>query len=103
MVIGAIVGAARLAAAFDDRPPLTRSVLVRDLPELRAALFSSYDSDIALEASGHLMSNGQSWNDVWLRVIAAVRQGRENPETLVTYIVERRRTAGLPELTDYVP
>ena len=37
-------------------------------------------------------------NKSWLLIIDAVRESQENAEKYVRYIVENRRSAGLPEL-----
>ena len=51
------------------------------------------------EASGQRVTGGlDSWNTRWLRIIRAVRESQENAEKYVRYIVENRRSAGLPEL-----
>ncbi len=57
------------------------------------------DEYVKQEASGQEITGGlDSWNTRWLRIIKAVRGGRENAERYVRYIVENRRSAGLPEL-----
>ncbi len=57
------------------------------------------DRHIIREVSGHRVPGGlDSWNKSWLNTIKALREGRENAEKYVRYIVENRRSAGLPEL-----
>lgn len=41
----------------------------------------------------------KSWNEVWVSSINTKRNGdQENPEKYVSYIVQRRRELGLPEI-----
>ncbi len=57
------------------------------------------DEYIQEEASGQRVTGGlDSWNTRWLLTIKAVRESQENAEKYVRYIVENRRSAGLPEL-----
>lgn len=84
---------------IDYRQDPDGRVTLLDTPRMRADAAMAYDAHVAFELSGHQMSNGESWNDVWLRTIGHLRSGRsENAEWYVGYIIQARRKAGLPEL-----
>ncbi|OOC61264.1 hypothetical protein [Paenibacillus ihbetae] len=74
------------------------NIILLDTPAMRESAMLAYDGSIQMEKRGHIRSNGQSWNEVWLRTIKSVRKNTENSEWYVLYIIEKRREAGLPEL-----
>lgn len=74
------------------------NIVLLDTSAMRAGSSSAYDSTIQMELRGHKLSNGESWNDAWLRTISSIRQHTHNPEWYIQYIIEQRRKAGLPEL-----
>jgi len=81
---------------FDDEGRL----VIADTPTERQGAFEAHDAAIAMEARGHVLSDGQSWGRRWLNTFRNIRSSSENPEVLVAYIVARRREAGLPELPE---
>lgn len=73
-------------------------IILLDTPGMRSDATFAYDENIKMEQEGHRLSNGMSWNEVWLNAIRSIRTNTENPEWYVQYIIDRRREAGLPEL-----
>jgi len=73
-------------------------VRIADTDAEREGAFDAYDRAIAMEARGHALSNGWTWDQRWLNAFRNIRSGSENPEPLIAYIVRRRRESGLPEL-----
>jgi hypothetical protein len=71
---------------------------IADTPGQRAGAFAAYDGLVAMEARGHVNSDGRTWNERWLDAFRGIAEQTENPEVYVAYIVARRRAAGLPEL-----
>ncbi|EHB57429.1 MULTISPECIES: hypothetical protein [Paenibacillus] len=102
MVLVLVVG--WIASKFDGNMGIESrrdehgNIILLDTPAMRESAALAYDGSIEMEKRGHIKSNGQSWNEVWLRTIASVRKNTENPEWYVRYIIEKRREAGLPEL-----
>ncbi|MBN2981034.1 MULTISPECIES: hypothetical protein [Cohnella] len=82
----------------DVRRDAHGNIILLDTPNRRVGAASAYDSNIEMELRGHKMSDGMSWNEVWLNTIRNIRRSTENPEWYVQYIIEQRRKAGLPEL-----
>lgn len=78
-------------------------LLIADTTAEREAAFEAYDHAIAMEARGHVLSNGWTWNQRWLNTIRNIRSSTENPGPRIDHIVTRRRQAGLPELVDGEP
>ncbi len=58
------------------------------------------DAEIKNEVAGIRASGGPglTWNARWLGSIIAIEETQENPQKYVGYIVEQRRSKGLPEL-----
>ncbi|WP_199701571.1 hypothetical protein [Jiangella rhizosphaerae] len=81
---------------FDD----DGRVLIADTDAEHDGAFEDYDRTIAMEARGHVLSNGWTWNQRWLNTFRNIRSSSENPEPRIDYIVVRRREAGLPDLVD---
>jgi len=75
-------------------------VRIADTDAEREGAFEDYDRAIAMEARGHVLSNGWTWNRRWRNTFRNIRSSTENPDTRIDYIVRRRREAGLPELVD---
>ena len=73
---------------------------IRDTPRTWHVLKRETDEAVALELKGVPTGGGmKSWNEHWTLVIRNIRNGnQENPEKYITYIVEQRRKAGLPEI-----
>jgi len=80
--------------AFDDEG----HVLIADTDAERQGAFEDYDRIIAMEARGHVLSDGRTWNRRWLNTFRNIRASTENPGPRIDYIVARRREAGLPDL-----
>ncbi|WP_205207496.1 hypothetical protein [Cellulosimicrobium cellulans] len=75
-------------------------VRIADTEAEREGAMEAYDRTIAMEARGHVLSGGRTWNQRWLNAFRNIRSSSENPEPRIAYIVRRRREAGLPDLTD---
>lgn len=59
----------------------------------------SMHAHIQSEVAGDKASGGlESWNIFWDYRISALKEGRENFQKYINYIIEQRRLAGLPEL-----
>ncbi|ALX66626.1 hypothetical protein AB663_001915 [Microbacterium sp. XT11] len=81
---------------FDDEG----RTLIADTDAERLGAFADYDATIAMEARGHVLSDGWTWDRRWANTFRNIRSSTENPGPLIDYIVARRRAAGLPELAD---
>lgn len=78
------------------------NVVLRDTPRMWQDWKAEVDRAVANETMGRPPGGGiTSWNQQWLRVIAA-NSSRENAPKYIDYVVNSRRHAGLPEL-DGVP
>ncbi|WRH16245.1 hypothetical protein GC092_01075 [Microbacterium sp. JZ37] len=75
-------------------------VRIADTAAEREGAFEDYDRMIAMEARGHVLSDGRTWNQRWVNTFRNIRSRSENPEPRVAYIIRRRREAGLPDLTE---
>lgn len=73
---------------------------IADTSAERLGAFEDYDRMIAMEARGHVLSNGWTWDERWHNTFRNIRASSENPEPRITYIVVERRRAGLPALSD---
>ena len=59
------------------------------------------DRAVAMEASGQKPGGGfDSWTQHWQRVFRVTRDGRENPQKYVDYVVQKRREHGLPDIDE---
>ena len=72
--------------------------LVKDTAADWEEFKSIVDSDVQDEDSGKPASGGFSWNDRWVGSIESLREGRENHQRYVDYIIGTRRRHGLPDL-----
>lgn len=73
--------------AFCDRPGVWRI--------FRAGIAAA----VQAEANGQPPPRGlASWNAYWLGVIANLRAKQENAQGYASYLIQRRRQAGLPEI-----
>lgn len=95
LLVGLLASAKR---DVDIQQDAEGNILLLDTPNMRIGAASAYDSTIQMELRGHKMSDGMSWNEVWLNTIRNIRRNTENAEWYVQYIIEQRRKAGLPEL-----
>lgn len=78
------------------------NVILRDTPRMWTDFVEITEMDVASEKSGRRSPGGHaSWNAVWLAKIHYLNEGRENASKYITYIIESRRHAGLPELEGY--
>jgi hypothetical protein len=75
-----------------------------DTPDYRAFLASIWRDQIEREAGGGRPGGKWSWNDHWRLIIQGLVQDdatqgpQENASKYIAFIVEMRRTAGLPDL-----
>lgn len=92
--LGIVASGMDISFTRDDQGNIT----LFDTPGMRTDATFAYDENIIMEKRGQQLSNGMSWNEVWLNTILAIRGNTENPEWYVQYIIEQRRMAGLPEL-----
>lgn len=72
--------------------------LVMDTDDLWEEFIIVVDSDIQNEFSGKSAPGGFTWNTRWVSSINALREGRENHQKYIDYIINQRRQHGLPEL-----
>ena len=56
------------------------------------------DPQIESEIEGLSAPGFPSWNEKWLRLVAALEANQENHSKYVNYLIKTRREAGLPEL-----
>jgi len=78
-------------------------VILLDTPRMWNDWREEVERAVASEVGGARPGGGiPSWNSQWLRVINA-NSDRENPSKYISYIIESRRQAGLPELEGYLP
>ncbi|WP_147455584.1 hypothetical protein [Solilutibacter pythonis] len=76
------------------------NVILLDTPRMWRDWQADVDRAVANEVAGSRPRGGMvSWNAQWLRVIDA-NKGRENASKYITYIIDSRRKAGLPDLED---
>lgn len=79
------------------------NVVLEDTPRMWRRFVESVESPISREITGEKPEAGaKSWNEYWLRRIELQPSNRENRQKYVDYIIERRRQAGLPDLTQDV-
>jgi len=77
------------------------NLMLRDTPKNWDFFKQTTDMRIENEKTGKEAPGGLSWNEHWLRRIKVNEESQENPEKYITYIIESRRKAGLPELEGY--
>jgi len=74
------------------------NIIVEDTPRMWAYWKDNVDHAVAKEVSGRMPGGGtDSWDTHWQRVFAA-NSDRENAEKYMSYVIDTRRAAGLPEL-----
>jgi hypothetical protein len=73
--------------------------VILDTPRMWGYFKDDVDREISRERNGDFAQGRVSWNDFWLKRIRNMSDGsRENSEKYVTYILDARREAGLPDL-----
>jgi len=78
-------------------------VILLDTPRMWNDWREEVERAVASEVGGARPGGGiPSWNSQWLRIINA-NSDRENSSKYISYIIESRRQAGLPELEGYLP
>lgn len=86
----------------DAKKDANGKVILLDTPRMWRDWTQGVDRGIADESVGKRPPAGaKTWNESWLRAIAANQKARENAPKYIAYIVEQRRKAGLPELAGY--
>jgi hypothetical protein len=103
LLLGACTGLSSLSdSGIDARHDPNGKVVLLDTPRMWAQFAQLTDITIEHELAGNTHWGGyKSANDAWIHTIRANETGRENAQKYITYIIERRRAAGLPELVGY--
>jgi hypothetical protein len=84
---------------FDTFYDQKGNLIFKDTPKNWELWTLGADVRIASEVHGERPEAGyQTWNDFWVSLIARNRKGQENPDKYTSYVVDRRRMSGLPEL-----
>lgn len=84
-------------AKEDEGGEVTLLDTSRNWRDWREAVDPQIDSEIAgIPAPGF-----PTWNEKWVRQLKAIRRTQENPQRYTTYIIQKRREAGLPELRGF--
>ena len=77
------------------------NVILEDTPRMWQNFIDSVEPRIAKEIAGEKPGSGKkTWNEYWLWRIQILPENRENRGKYVTYIIDRRRQEGLPELVE---
>ena len=77
------------------------NVVLEDTSENWELYRFSVDSKISKEAAGNAPDEDMgTWNNYWLFRMQAIPANRENRDKYVSYISDRRRQEGLPELVN---
>jgi hypothetical protein len=74
---------------------------LRDTPRMWAYSVSVTDMQVASERNGEHAPGVATWNEHWLLRIRANQSSQENASKYISYMVDARRKAGLPELIGY--
>lgn len=87
----------------DAKKDAQGNVILLDTPRNWQDWRELADLDLAAEIAGKKAPGGATWNKKWARQLLAIEKTQENAPKYVTYIIESRRRAGLPELEGYPP
>jgi hypothetical protein len=103
ILIGLLVGGCVIVPPYhqvDFGKTPEGKIFIRDTPRTWAYFTDGYNKAITAELEGQEIYGGmKSWSENWLRVFNSLRNDdQENPDKYITYIVERRREFGLPEI-----
>lgn len=86
----------------DTKRDAQGNVIIKDTPRMWQDFKQIMQMHIESEKAGQAAPGVESWDKFWLLRINYLRdENQENPQKYIDYIIEERRKAGLPELSDY--
>lgn len=105
LIVAGACAVALLAGCYDTfvdaRYDEDGEVILEDTEKNWGYFAESVDRDVIREArEGRPGAGKETWLEFWNWRIRNISENRENRDRYVSYILEQRRTAGLPELDE---